>query len=101
MTADPISKLDSDYQILTELQRSGESRTYLARHLTLNRDVTITVTQAAGDKSHLMRFAADAEKLVNERHPNIVPVIEGRWLGDDAYAVVRARVRGSTLDQLL
>lgn len=95
-----LSKLDNDYQILTELHRSGNSRTYLARHLTLNRDVTISVIGATGDAAYLRAFAADVERLTDHRHPNIVPVIEGRWLDDRTYAVVRARVRGSTLDQL-
>ena len=39
-----LSKLDKNYQILTELHAEAGSRTYLARHLQLNRDVTITVT---------------------------------------------------------
>src|SRR6185436_4699881 len=32
---------------------------------------------------------------------HVIPVIEGRWLGDDAFAIVRHRVRGSTLTQLI
>src|SRR5581483_6766807 len=35
------------------------------------------------------------------RHPNIIPVVEGRWLADNQFAVVRARVRGSTLAELV
>ncbi|MDB4877645.1 MAG: protein kinase [Gemmatimonadetes bacterium] len=100
-TAD-LSKLDKDYQILTELHRTPDSRTYLARHLELNRDVTITVFRAAtGDKQSLSSFAGDVARLKTSRHPNVIPVIEGRWLGDGVFAVARARVRGSTLDQLL
>src|SRR4051812_2957534 len=98
-----LSKLDTDYQILTELQQSAESRTYLARHLTLNRDVAITVIGAASenDKRILTRYAADVERLRTLRHANVIPVIEGRWLTDTQFAVVRARVRGSSLDQLV
>lgn len=99
---DPIAGLDKEYQILTELYGSGEARTYLARHLSLNRDVTLTVVQAAGgDRSYLTAYAHDAELLKGQRHPNVVPVIEGRWIGPDTFAVARARVRGSTLDQLI
>src|SRR4051812_43553774 len=94
-----LSKLGDKYQVLTELHHCGESRTYLARHLELNRDVTITVARAKGDKAFLNAYAADAETLKNKRHPNIMPVIEGMWLDDETFAVVRARVRGSTLDQ--
>ena len=96
-----LSELDDNYQVLTELHRTPNSRTYLARHLELNRDVTITVVRAAGDTAALERFAADVERLKTARHANVIPVIEGRWLGDDTFAVVRARVRGSSLDQLV
>jgi uncharacterized protein YecT (DUF1311 family) len=103
--APDLSALQSDYQILTELRRSENSRTYLARHLKLNRDVTITVVRAAdagagsGDNNTLTHFASDARTLTVMRHRNVVPVIEGRWLGDGIFAIVRARVRGSTLEQ--
>ncbi len=99
--------LENDYQILTELHRSGDSRTYLARHLALNRDVTITMVRppsgsgSTGDHNSLTHFAADARALTVLRHPNLIPVIEGRWLDDGAFAIVRARVRGSTLGQLV
>jgi uncharacterized protein YecT (DUF1311 family) len=97
-----LTKLEQDYQILTELHRSRDSRTYLARHLELNRDVTITVVRrGAGGAQSLSRFAGDVERLRTARHPNIIPVIEGRWLGDGCFAVARARVRGSSLDQLV
>jgi uncharacterized protein YecT (DUF1311 family) len=105
MLADPtppdFSKLEQDYQILTELHRDGETPTYLARHNALNRDVTITIVRADGDRSYLDAFASDARVLATKRNPAIVPVIEGRWLDDHTFAIVRARVRGSTLDQLL
>jgi uncharacterized protein YecT (DUF1311 family) len=100
-----LSKLENEYQILTELYRSADSRTYLARHLELNRDVTVTVVRApAGSvagESALRHFASDARALTSMRHANIIPVIEGRWLDDGAFAIVRARVRGSSLEQVL
>jgi uncharacterized protein YecT (DUF1311 family) len=98
-----LSKLDKNYQVLTELHAEGDSRTYLARHLQLNRDVVITVVRAPApdDGNALTHFAADAKLLTTMRHPNVIPVIEGIWLDDRTFAVVRARVRGSTLDQLI
>ena len=98
-----LTRLEHDYQILTELHRTHHSRTYLARHLGLNRDVTVTVLRAADgtDNSVLAQFSSDARTLTETRHANIVPVIEARWLGVDTLAVVRARVRGSTLDQVV
>ena len=95
-----LSLLESDYQILTELHRSDDSHTFLARHLGLNRDVTITVVHGANTES-LEGYDADVARLIALRHQHVIPVIEGRWLGDHEYAIVHARVRGSTLDQLI
>ena len=104
MTPDPLSealsKLDQKYQTLTELHHCPASRTYLARDLELNRDVTITVARAdRGDKGFLSAYAADAERLKAKHHPSIIPVLAGMWLDDQTFALVRARIRGSTLDQ--
>ncbi|HEY4303105.1 MAG TPA: lysozyme inhibitor LprI family protein [Gemmatimonadaceae bacterium] len=99
LISESLSKLDEKYQILTELHHCGETRTYLARDLERNRDVTITVARAGGSKAFLNAYAADAETLKTKRHPNVVPVLEGMWLDDSTFAAVRTRVRGSTLDQ--
>ena len=95
------SELEKDYQVLTELHRSNDSVTYLARHLGLNRDVTITIMRGVGgDNSALGKFAEDARLLTRTRDSHIIPVIEGRWLDTNTFAIVHARVRGSTLEQL-
>src|SRR4029079_2184916 len=65
-------------------------------------DVTIDVVRVPrGDDEALRFLASDAELLSSRRHAHVIPVIEGRWLGDDAFAIVRPRVRGSTLTQLI
>jgi len=100
--APDLSKLDNRYQILSELRRAAYGRTFLARHTGLNRDVTIDVVRVPrGDDEALRFLASDAELLSSRRHAHVIPVIEGRWLGDDAFAIVRPRVRGSTLTQLI
>lgn len=96
-----LTKLGRSYQILTELDREGGSRKYLARHLGLNRDVTITVFGGGDNDAALPHLASDARLLTAMRHPNIIPVIEGIWLDGQTFAVVRARVRGTRLDQLI
>ena len=98
-----LSSLENDYQILTELHHSAGSVTYLARHLGLNRDVTITVVHAADAADHQMltQLDEDTRILAKSRHPNIIPVIEGRRVSPDTFAIIRARVRGSTLNQLV
>ena len=100
--APDLSKLDNRYQILSELRRAENGRIFLARHTELNRDVTIDVVRVPrGDDEALRYLASDAELLSRRRHAHVIPVIEGRWLGDDAFAMVRPRVRGSTLTQLI
>jgi len=100
--APDLSKLDNRYQILSELRRAENGRTFLARHTGLNRDVTIDVVRVpTGDDEALRFLASDAELLASRRHAHVIPVIEGRWLGDDAFAIVRPRVRGSSLTQLI
>src|SRR5690349_4086248 len=98
-----LSSLERDYQILTELHRSADSQTYLARHLGMNRDVTVTIVHASDVADHQMltQLAGDTRILAKSRHPNIIPVIEGRRISPDTFAIVRARVRGSTLSQLV
>lgn len=98
-----LSKLDNRYQILTELNRSGDTRAYLARHLELNRDVIIQVLRlpADADDASVEHLASDARILSSARHPHVIPVLEDLPLGDGAFAVVRPRVRGTTLDQLI
>ena len=93
-----LNGLSNDYEILSDLRGSLTARAYLARHRKLNRDVTVTVVRApASDRNALTHFASDARMLSVMRHRNVVPVIEGRWIPESGYAVVRARVRGTTL----
>jgi uncharacterized protein YecT (DUF1311 family) len=96
-----LTKLERNYEILSELHREGASRTYLARHLGLNRDVTITVVGAGIDDVTLSHLASDARLLATMRHRNIIPIVEGIWLDGHTFAVVRARVRGSRLDHMI
>jgi uncharacterized protein YecT (DUF1311 family) len=98
-----LSKLDNRYQILTELSRSGDTRAYLARHLELNRDVVIQVLRlpAEADAASAEHLASDARALASSRHQHVIPVLEEVPLGPGAFAVVRPRVRGTTLEQLI
>jgi len=106
MSSDPftpdLNGLSNDYEILSDLRKSSTARAYLARHRKLNRDVTVTVVRApASDRNALTHFASDARMLSVMRHRNVVPVIEGRWIPESGYAVVRARVRGTTLGDVI
>ncbi|HEX3865587.1 MAG TPA: hypothetical protein VHV78_02505, partial [Gemmatimonadaceae bacterium] len=100
---DPLTVLDGDYKVLEELHRASGSTTYVARNLHLLRDVTVTVVPVSvpGGRATLTQLSSDTRTIIGLRNPNVIPVLEGRWLGRNAFAVVRARVRGSTLAELL
>src|SRR5262245_15793248 len=102
-SSNDLSKLEDTYEILSTLQEDRASATYLARHKELGRDVTITVVHMpdGGANNTLTHFASDARLLSSARHENIVPVIEGRWLNDATFAVVRVLARGTTLAETL
>jgi uncharacterized protein YecT (DUF1311 family) len=98
-----LSELESRYEVVSEVRRTNDSISYLARHRTINREVTIDVVRAPWGKAAnlIMQLQADARRESAMRHPNVVPVLEGRQIARDAFATVRPRVRGSTLEDLL
>lgn len=85
------------------MRRSNDALSYLARHRTINREVTIDLVRAPwGQATNLIiQLQADARRESAMRHPNVVPVLEGRQIARDVFATVRPRVRGSTLEELL
>jgi hypothetical protein len=91
------------YEIVGELRRPDEARTYNARRRDDGATVEIMVVQVAADDPNrsLAHFASDVNLLINEHHPHLVPVLEGRWLGANAFAIVRPRVDGVTLAERL
>src|SRR5262245_24498531 len=102
LSPDVSSSITNDYEIISDLRESSSTRSYLARHRKLNRDVTVTVVSVpASNKNALEHFASDARMLSVMRHRNVVPVIEGRWIPRGGFAVVRARVRGTTLEEAI
>ena len=109
MTNDPanskidLSKLEDTYEILSRLHEDGASSTYVARHRELGRDVTITVVHVpnGGENNTLTHFASDARLLSTTRNEHIIPVLEGRWLGEDTFAVVRVLARATSLKETI
>src|SRR5688572_17338864 len=77
---DPIKlaleeKLRSQYRIIRLLGRGGMGAVYLARDLTLEREVAIKVVNTASDSSQLYdRFRREAKTAAKLSHPNIVPL---------------------------
>ena len=77
---DPIrpaleAKLDGQYRIIRPLGRGGMGRVYLARDLTLEREVAIKVISTEDHSPELVeRFRREAKTAAKLSHPNIVPL---------------------------
>jgi hypothetical protein len=110
MEAPDLSSLMVDYDIIGELNDTLDARTYIARRQDEDakrrddaKDVLITVvTTPEGDEgSALNLLAADTKMLADTSHRRLVPVLDGRWVGDDAFAVVTQRIADPSLAQRL
>ena len=56
----------------------------------LDRVLIEIVRPPEGDESFaLEQLASDAKLLSHLRHRRLISIVEGRWIGDAAYAVVR------------
>src|SRR5205085_9914088 len=79
VAGDPIrtalaAKLESQYRIVRLLGRGGMGSVYLARDLTLDREVAIKVIKTATDSREIYdRFRREARTAAKLSHPNIVP----------------------------
>jgi hypothetical protein len=99
-----LSRLTENYDILGEFSGSNHTRNYAARRLADGREVLITVLEASPEVAQgkaIAQFAADANLLTKLSHPNVPRVLEARWIGDDAFALITERVQGTTLAEQL
>ena len=99
-----VRGLESDYDIRGELRGTDAARFYIGRRKQDGgEEVAITVFQGPkdGGNNALSHFASDAQLLSRNEHPNVPRVIEGRWVGNDQFALVTERVVGVTLDEML
>jgi hypothetical protein len=68
-------KLRSQYRIIRMLGRGGMGAVYLARDLTLDREVAIKVVSTSTDsRERYDRFRREAKTAAKLSHPNIVPL---------------------------
>lgn len=68
-------KLRGQYRIIRMLGRGGMGSVYLARDLTLDREVAIKVVNtASGSREMYDRFRREAKTAAKLSHPNIVPL---------------------------
>src|SRR4051812_12551967 len=97
-----LDQLTDAYDIVGELAGRDDARTYLARRRDDGRDVLIAlVSPPRGDAGNaLNHLAADANLLGGRPHRSLLPVLDGRWVGD-AFALVLQRTSAPTLAELL
>jgi hypothetical protein len=99
-----LSALSDKYEIVGEYAALGDNHRYPGRRRDDGRDVLITVLRAASDVAQgkaIAQFAADANLMAGLSHPNVPQVLEARWIGDDAFALVTDRIHGVSLAELL
>ena len=101
--APDLRVLDERYERQGELRGGDAARTYLGKRRSDGADVMITVVSApnGGENNALSHLASDTQMLARISHPNVPRVLDGLWLGKDAFAVVSERVRGTSLAELL
>jgi hypothetical protein len=109
-TPPDLSALDDDYEIVGEITGSGDAHSYIATRKgegTKRRDdqtgvvITVVTTPEGDEANALTHLAADTQLLARMAHRRLVPIIEGRWIGDDAYAIVTHRITDPSLAQKL
>lgn len=95
--------LDEAYDIVAELGARDSARMLMAKRRSDGLDVVIAITQkpAGDERNALTLLAADTKVLATHGYRALVPTVEGRWLGSDAFAVVRERILDPSLRELL
>lgn len=95
-------RIVGDFKLKRELGRGGMGVVYLARQISLGRDVALKVLAAdAGfDESRVLRFQREAAMLGRLSHPNIVKVFTVGEQGRHHYLAMEY-VEGTDLERLI
>jgi hypothetical protein len=102
-TATPnLRALEDTYRVVGELRASGSTRRFVAKRNDDGAAVMVTVVAPSADaqNNELSHYAADAKLLASLQHPSVLPVLDGRWLGD-SFAIITERASGTTLQDEL
>jgi hypothetical protein len=110
-TSDPdLSNLTGDFDIVGELGGRPRTQYLIATRKTpagkrredTDRVLVEIVHPPEGDESHALdHLASDTKLLSGLRHRRLVSIVEGRWLGPDAFAVIREYVDDPSVADLL
>ena len=98
VTGDQVVEL-AGIEIETPLGRGGMGAVYLARQVSLDREVAIKVlaSELADDPLFLERLEREARMMAKLRHPNIVTVHDFQKLEDGSAAIVMEFIEGGSL----
>jgi serine/threonine protein kinase len=89
------------YRIEQEIGRGGMGVVYLARDLTLNRNVAVKfLSSRVSDESHRRRFQQEAQTASALNHPHILVVHEAGEVGEQLYLVTEWIDGGTVRDWL-
>jgi len=102
MDSSTAPRILGDFKIVRELGRGGMGVVYLARQLSLARDVALKVlsSEASADSDRILRFQREAALLGRLAHPNIVRVFV---VGEDQglHFLAMEFVEGTDLERVL
>ncbi|MEE8170920.1 MAG: protein kinase [Phycisphaerae bacterium] len=90
------------YEIVRRLSSGGQADVYLARHVSMKRQVALKVLprRFAADASYLRRFRREAQAAARLSHPHIVSVYDSGAAGGRHYIAMEF-IDGPTLGDLL
>src|SRR5436305_11021832 len=104
-----LEQLEETYEIIGELTGRTDARTFMGKRRGDGGDggdggdvLIVVFTTPAGDEGNaLSHLAADVTQLASARQRNLLFIVEGRWIGTDAFAIVMERRDAPTLAELL
>ncbi|MBA3672177.1 MAG: hypothetical protein H0W68_09175, partial [Gemmatimonadaceae bacterium] len=105
-----LSSLESDYEIVGELSAPHSARTLLATRRGGGRNrredepgvvISVVVPPEGDEGNALSHLAADAGLMRATPHRRLVPVLDSRWIGKEAYAVVTPRILDPSLAAMI
>ncbi len=103
-----LTALENDYDVVGEVRGPGGVRAYTATRTdegAKRRDdqsgvmISVITTPEGDEGNALSHLAADTKLLAGMSHRRLIPVVEGRWIGADAFAVVTQRTTDPSLAQ--
>lgn len=91
-----------DFEILKMIGQGGMGAVFLARQLSLDRQVAVKVISSVGgsQSKDIERFKRESKVLAQISHPNIVPIYEVGQEGPYSYFVMEY-IQGVSLDKIL